>query len=528
MTVLYFESFDMHIQKNSDEGFALVEDLGAYWSGGTMNFMSYVDGYLYGQALRVVNFIGYDNNLPTDTFRIGWWGRVNNERDPSGHAGTDLFSIANLTDSVHVAIDKDNNKMSLMINNDTVWAEFSTISATDFNHYEVYWNNTTHTCEFRENGILVAHTSSCPTISSPTFTFGKNQVSLARHYVVVDHVYVTDGDTVVPGINGVSVNCTSDDFKTDGYLKGHIDFGADPTTEWHQHPTKQHVSIGSDSFNTGSNIAQVLTWVWTENPRSNLAWTTTAFNLITSFGVCLSENNAGLDYRIACLTLNYLDYNNGKPVIVTKTVGGDTAFSTGSTWVKSNTAKTYAALVRAVPRIDTQNLSEADYLTTSTIGCIAFSVGPSLGDTDAEQPAGILGITFAEEFRTDNLDWVRVFGTGGGQQYNSFFKAGYMLPGAGDHQFSGNYVTINYENLTGGQAYIQGLWDYAVDADTGRWSMRQKIYADPYANESFKHAPRKIKIRGKGRALQLYVTSKDNAPFKINGWSLVVLIKQSV
>jgi hypothetical protein len=127
------------------------------------------------------------------------------------------------------------------------------------------------------------------------------------------------------------------------------------------------------------------------------------------------------------------------------------------------------------------------------------------------------GITFAEAFDTDLVDCTNLLGTG--INYDSYFDAGYSVYGEADKDFQSNYVTVNYENVDGHEAYIQGKWDYAQTNATGRWSQRQTIRA---VADAYKHGSQKFKIRGRGKALQISIKSKDNSPFHINGWTVFV------
>ena len=132
------------------------------------------------------------------------------------------------------------------------------------------------------------------------------------------------------------------------------------------------------------------------------------------------------------------------------------------------------------------------------------------------------GITFAEEVRTDYTDWVLL---GSSDDFESYFDTGYKVYGEGDKLFQSNYVTVNYEAQLAGSVYIQGVWDYATDGDTGRWSSKQQVMN--YL-ENYRHLMAKKKIRGNGRALQLRFSSQSGKPFTLNGWTVFVTGNQIV
>jgi len=131
------------------------------------------------------------------------------------------------------------------------------------------------------------------------------------------------------------------------------------------------------------------------------------------------------------------------------------------------------------------------------------------------------GIVYGSTFRESLLDWTLL---GENVSYSSYLLAGYRVYGDGDKDFQSNYVTVNYTPLPFGSAYVQGLWDYANNGNTGKWSSRQQIYK---TSSGFTYRTNKIKIRGSGKALQLRITSFPGAPFEINGWSILVTGEQS-
>jgi hypothetical protein len=131
------------------------------------------------------------------------------------------------------------------------------------------------------------------------------------------------------------------------------------------------------------------------------------------------------------------------------------------------------------------------------------------------------GITFADCARIDYRDWPTL----AAQNYTSYFVTGYRVNADGDKRFQSNYVTMNYMSVPDNSAFLQGIWDYSLSGDTGRWSSQQQITIN---DEAYKFLMAKRKIRGNGRSLQLKVTSESGKPFAINGWTIFLTGNQVV
>jgi hypothetical protein len=134
------------------------------------------------------------------------------------------------------------------------------------------------------------------------------------------------------------------------------------------------------------------------------------------------------------------------------------------------------------------------------------------------------GLTFGEEYREDYLDWVQV--NGEGFDFTSYVITGYQVIAEGNRKFQNNYLTVNYENVTEGQAYVQGIWDWTASDTSGRWSMRQLIYRNNDVTNT--HDTARVKIRGHGKSLQLKFESQTGKPFSINGWSMLITANSGV
>jgi hypothetical protein len=133
-----------------------------------------------------------------------------------------------------------------------------------------------------------------------------------------------------------------------------------------------------------------------------------------------------------------------------------------------------------------------------------------------DEDLGIDRFTFAEMKEPGYLDWVTY---GGGISYTSEFTTGYRLHTNGQRFFQANYIFVFLEERnTDSSCYMQGVFDYAESGNTGKWSSRQQIYNSTLLDRGVNY--RRLKIRGKGRALQLRFTSEAQNPFTIIGWSI--------
>lgn len=126
------------------------------------------------------------------------------------------------------------------------------------------------------------------------------------------------------------------------------------------------------------------------------------------------------------------------------------------------------------------------------------------------------GTTFSEEYRTDYADWSSA---GTPSNYTSYFVTGYKLAGQAIKKFQPQYIQVYSRTNGAASAYkIQGIWNYANDRSSGKWSTNQIV---TNALTRFDTIFRRHKIRGSGYALQFKISSVDGQPFDIQGWSVV-------
>jgi len=131
------------------------------------------------------------------------------------------------------------------------------------------------------------------------------------------------------------------------------------------------------------------------------------------------------------------------------------------------------------------------------------------------------GFSFAEEYDSDYVDWN--FNSFNGT-FGSYFVTGMSLDGQAVNYAQANYAFIFCQEEAGSGVFVQGNYDWAYSPNTGKWSMPQQAYNDRRPSRSVRVA--KLKIRGKGRSIQLYFYNDDAKPFNIIGWGLNVSANQ--
>jgi hypothetical protein len=102
--------------------------------------------------------------------------------------------------------------------------------------------------------------------------------------------------------------------------------------------------------------------------------------------------------------------------------------------------------------------------------------------------------------------------------YTSTFTTGYRLEGQAYRFFQPNYVFIYLETEEASSCYVQGVFDFTTAGDSNKWSTSQQIYNASllFRNTNF----RRLKVRGKGRSMQLRFESEGGKPFTIIGWAI--------
>lgn len=102
--------------------------------------------------------------------------------------------------------------------------------------------------------------------------------------------------------------------------------------------------------------------------------------------------------------------------------------------------------------------------------------------------------------------------------FESYFITGYMPAGETMKFFQSPYVMVFLEYRSDAGGYIQGHWDYANVESSGKWSTVQSIFNSAVTTKAV--TARRLKMRGKGRSLQIKISSESGKGFVIIGWSM--------
>ena len=168
---------------------------------------------------------------------------------------------------------------------------------------------------------------------------------------------------------------------------------------------------------------------------------------------------------------------------------------------------------------------------TPYINDIKFIQPP--GGTSAPEPvfkyftsilrSGVYAYTFSEESDSTYVDFKSEDNTG--IDFNSYFITGYMLPGQALRKIQVPYVYMFSRNPANNSYTIQAIWDYAGDGLSGKYSTKQTI---TNSQTDFTMLYRKIRLRGRGMAVQIKISSVKGQPFDLMGWSVLDQVNQVV
>jgi hypothetical protein len=98
----------------------------------------------------------------------------------------------------------------------------------------------------------------------------------------------------------------------------------------------------------------------------------------------------------------------------------------------------------------------------------------------------------------------------------STFTTGYMLHGKAAMKFQVPYVFM-FLNSNNGSYKINGLWNYSATGNSGKWTNTQVFTLNDSLYDKMYN---RVRIRGRGNALQIKITSEDGQPFDFSGWAL--------
>lgn len=127
-------------------------------------------------------------------------------------------------------------------------------------------------------------------------------------------------------------------------------------------------------------------------------------------------------------------------------------------------------------------------------------------------------LTFSETIDDTYVDWVTFDDTG--ESYESYFITGYKVHGKAIQKFQNNYIVVFSRVEDDSSVYIQNLWAYTINQNSGRFSVPQQAYPTALVNaDEFSVVSRRLRMRGQGLVLQLKFYSSPNNPFNVVGWS---------
>lgn len=131
-------------------------------------------------------------------------------------------------------------------------------------------------------------------------------------------------------------------------------------------------------------------------------------------------------------------------------------------------------------------------------------------------------ITYSDTLGTDYTDWA-TYATAysdaaSALDYTSYFITGYKPDADAQRYFQSNYVFVFLNQETNASCYVQSIFDFTSSGNSGKWSVKQQAYNDGLTNTYVNY--RRLKLRGKGRCLQMKFTSESGKPFSIIGWSI--------
>lgn len=364
-------------------------------------------------------------------------------------------------------------------------------------------------------------------LEGPDLTICRPDIAINTY---IDHVIVTDGLRPEPGrVHCLAPTAAWSTLEGVGQLRGNmvihdasyptVPIGTSGTAGWIVPDPDRPFEIAPIR-----NVGPVKYYPYPVNPRTRQPWTLSDLDTITGWGVCgarmfdpdeagagdLSQGSSIVLWALGLSVVETMTDPRGYPIIRLEPPTGLTYYS--GFWLKSHPKAAVTAHLWDHPRtVGEPGVENANrYLATNVNGCLLFRYQPG-----PVRPFDSIGLTFAEEKRDDYKDWYDA--TGHDWPFSSYFITGYNVLGEGNKVFQSNYVTVNYVPVPQGSAYIQGVWDYAKNGNTGRWSSKQQIYSNSDTNYS--NRMRKLKIRGQGVAMQMKVSSEDGKPFSINGWS---------
>ena len=102
--------------------------------------------------------------------------------------------------------------------------------------------------------------------------------------------------------------------------------------------------------------------------------------------------------------------------------------------------------------------------------------------------------------------------------YTSYVLTGYKIHGDTQRFTQPGYMFVFLNTQDDSSCYMHVRYDYTNDSAEGKWSSVQQVYNPALTNRNINY--RRLKVRGKGRAMQIKFESETGKPFDIIGWSM--------
>ena len=190
-----------------------------------------------------------------------------------------------------------------------------------------------------------------------------------------------------------------------------------------------------------------------------------------------------------------------------------TAYTYNSVLVFNTISKSfYPWTISDLEDLNVRGIAYVHDASRSTEGKIKYT-------TTVDQASDV-AMFWSEFFDTEYVDW-GVIAPGYSLDvvdYESYFITGYKIHGDGQRYFQSNYVFVYLDTEDQASCRVQGIWEFTNSGNSGRWSSLQQIYNPNLLYRDVNY--RRLKIRGKGRSLQLRFESETGRPFSIIGWSI--------
>lgn len=127
-------------------------------------------------------------------------------------------------------------------------------------------------------------------------------------------------------------------------------------------------------------------------------------------------------------------------------------------------------------------------------------------------------VTFAVEKDEDFVDWKSEEAEG--FDFSSFFVSGYKLKGEGIRNYQSNWIELWNNTEDSNCEYVfRGMFDFNKNLAIHRVTYPQTITLTQ--NTEITRKAKRLKVRGRGKALQFRIDSVSGEPFNIEGWSTV-------